>query len=145
MEEEKITVHRVFKAPIEKIFTAFTNAEELKKWHSPEGMIIPEAESVLQVGGEYFMTMQDESNAEKYTVRGVYKEVDVPNKIVFTWKWDWDVGGQDTIVTVVFKKLSETETQVNLTHTGFEGKSSRDEREKGWISTFNKLEQMLEN
>ncbi len=49
---------RTFAAPREKVFRAWTDPEELKKWFGPVGYATPMAEVDLRVGGKYQLGMR---------------------------------------------------------------------------------------
>jgi len=56
--ENTLNLRRIFKAPREKVFRAWTDPEELKKWWGPEGYATPSAEVDLRVGGKYRLGMR---------------------------------------------------------------------------------------
>lgn len=148
MGDNTVVVKRMLHAPLEKVWNAWTDVEALKQWKSPEGMTTPDATSDLREGGAYAITMQgptpdNPKQIMKVVVRGVYREVDPMKKLVFTWKWEGNPQGEETVVTVEFRKVSDKETEVILTHDLFISEESRQEHAKGWVSTLNKLEQYL--
>lgn len=145
MENKQVKITRVLPVSIEKVWKAWTDPKALMQWKAPEGMRTPEAEVDLRVGGVYMVKMvggQVES-PDGVTVRGEYKVVEEPERLVFSWKWD----GQDeeTEVTVELKALGEEKTELTLTHSGFATDESSGEHGKGWESTINKLEAFLQN
>lgn len=154
MKNKQVIVNRVFNHPIENVFNAFINPELMMQWFSPEGMTTPLVEVDLRVGGRYAITMRftDEipfkGMEREVTVRGVYKVIDKPNKLVFTWKWD---GQEDeTEVSLELDAISENQTALTLVHAGFdkevedyaEGVSPKDHK-SGWTTGFNKLDLLL--
>lgn len=151
MKNQQAIINKVLHAPIEKVFNAFVDPSIMVQWYSPEDMTTPHAEVDLRVGGSYAVTMSFideipfEGMAKNVTVRGIYKEIDIPNKLVFTWKWD---GQEDeTLVTVEFDSISENQTAVTLVHSGFvkdeteypEGLSHKNHKQ-GWKTAFDKLQ-----
>ncbi len=148
MGDNTLVIKRTLRAPLEKVWNAWTDVEALKQWKSPESMTTPDATSDLKKGGRYTITMHGPTPDHpqenmKVVVGGIYQEVDPMKKLVFTWKWQGDPQGEETIVTVEFHKVSDNETEVVLTHDLFTSDKSRDEHTIGWISTLNKLEQYL--
>ena len=144
MDNNTIHITKVFDAPIEKVWDALTNPESLKQWKSPEGMTTPDAQVDLHVDGKYAITMAGEHAGPtgKVTVRGIYKQIVEPTKLVFTWQWE----GQDekTKITIELKELSDTKTEMNFRHEGFTDNESRNSHRSGWNSTFEKLETFLQ-
>ena len=140
--DNKLVVTRVVNVSIERVWTAFTDSKELKKWFSPEQMSTPEAKSELRAGGAFMVTMQNDDDKKTFSARGNYQTVEDQRKLELSWKWD----GQDseqTSLMVEFRKVSDRKTEVTLTHSGFTSKESKDSHNKGWESTFNKLEKYL--
>jgi len=131
MAELTVNVTRVINAPIEKVFRAWVEPEQMKKWYSPEGMTTPEASSDNRKGGKYHVQMQ--IGDQKMDMDGEYLEFDEPNKLVFTW------GHGSTKVAVDFKKIDDNKTKVTLVHTGFASDQDRKQHDEGWVGTFNKL------
>lgn len=143
MGDKTVVVKRTFRAPLDKVWNAWTDAEEIKQWESPEPMTTPDAAVDLKVGGQYFITMAGGEAPGPVTARGVFKEVDPMKKLVYSWKWDGGQMGEETLVTLEFKKISDNETEVILTHDLFEDENQAKEHKKGWESTYNKLEKYL--
>lgn len=141
MEENRVVVSRVFNAPIEKVYDAWVKEDQLSQWHCPENMTA-EATSDGTVGGKLRIVMHA-PDGKTHIVNGMYKTVDAPNKLAFTWKWESDDKGPDTVVTVEFKRVGDNKTEVTLTHSGFANADSAKGHNKGWVSTFNKLEKFL--
>ena len=82
---------------------------------------------------------------EDHPLRGVFKGIDSPSKLVFTWQWQREGGmegmGEETIVTVLLKDMGG-KTEMTLTHE-LPNKESRDNHEMGWVSSFVRLESVL--
>jgi uncharacterized protein YndB with AHSA1/START domain len=94
----------------------------------------------LRVGGKYRIHMRAPDGAEHHAV-GVYREIDPPNKLVFTWSWE---GGDmnDTLVTVEFLDRGAT-TELVLTHELFPNDEARKQHAAGWNAALDKLVQTL--
>jgi uncharacterized protein YndB with AHSA1/START domain len=72
-----------------------------------------------------------------HTVSGVYRTIDKPRRLVFTWGWDDDKGvrGHETEVTVTFEPAPGGTRMVLLQQT-FKDKDQRDKHNQGWTSSF---------
>jgi uncharacterized protein YndB with AHSA1/START domain len=138
-----LVVRRTIKAPREKVFRAWTEPEELKKWFGPEGMECTSAEMDLRVGGSYRISIQDDKG-ETHDVGGVYREIRPPERLTFTWKWENmpELAGVETLVTLEFAAKGN-ETELTLTHEHFPSEKARDEHTGGWSTTFDCLEKFL--
>jgi len=134
----KLEVRRTIRAAQKRVFDAWTKPEELKRWHAPGPMTVSLAEIDLRPGGKYRIHMRAPDGAE-HKVSGVYKEVDPPNRVVYTWGWDGDHPVKNSTVTVEFLDRGDT-TEVVLTHEGFPAGDEQANHEKGWIAILDKLE-----
>lgn len=143
--ESTVVIKRTFATSPESAFGAWTEPSRLKEWFAPsEEMTVPIAEVDLRVGGRYRIAMSD-PDPEKgdYIVSGIYKEVDAPHKIVFTWAWETHTEyKEESLVTVDFKKV-DGGTEVVLTHERITVPKYRDEHNKGWTGCFARLEKHL--
>ena len=139
---ERLVVKRSFKAPVERVYAAWTDAEQIKRWFAPGDMTVPLAEADVREGGHYRVQMSGGgSDCEFHTTGGVYREV-IPNqRLVFTWQWE---GSElETLVTLKFKPLSANETELTLIHEGFDNEDTRDKHGQGWEGCLAKLEAFL--
>ena len=56
--EKQVTLVKTVDAPVEKVWSAWTNAEELMQWWGPNNVSIPECRIDLRVGGEFYIVME---------------------------------------------------------------------------------------
>ena len=79
-----------------------------------------------------------------HVASGVYREIEPPRRLVFTWRWEDGEGPKEgeTLVTV---ELHERDggTELVLTHERFADTDARDGHEQGWTSALNRLEAHL--
>jgi uncharacterized protein YndB with AHSA1/START domain len=140
---ERLVVKRRFKAPVERVYAAWTDAEQMKCWFAPGNMSVPAAEADVRVGGRYRVQMSEGgSDCEFHTAGGVYLEI-IPNRrLVFTWQWE----GSDleTVVTLEFRSVSAKETELTLIHEGFDTEDTRDKHGLGWDGCLAKLAAFVE-
>lgn len=137
--ETSLRVSRVIRADRETLFGAWTEPDRLRRWSCPEGATVEDVRVDLRVGGKYRIRMRG-SEGQTYTAVGVYREVDRPQRLVYTWDWEEeDQAVGETIVTVEFKDLGET-TEVVVTHERFPSAEAKDGHEQGWTSCLDRLE-----
>ena len=78
-------LRRLFQAPREAVFDAWTNAEVLREWWAAMPTMSPgEIEVDLREGGRYRMAMVAD-DGQVHTVTGEYTEVRPPERLVYTW------------------------------------------------------------
>jgi len=143
-ESFDLKLERVIRAPRQKVFEAFTQADVLRRWFGPRALSIASAEVDARVGGRYRITMKARTG-ETHTVIGEYKIVQPPDRLSFTWGWEaaeMAAMGQ-TLVTLTFDERGD-ETHLTLRHTGFPGADARDQHQGGWGSTLNCLVDLVD-
>jgi uncharacterized protein YndB with AHSA1/START domain len=147
--EKYITLERTINAPVEKVWEAWTNPEEIKKWWGPNGVTIPTATVDLKVGGELYIVMLagpelGPMNGQEWPMRGAFVEI-VPNqKLVFS-NMPVDAQGNalmEGTTTVTFEDVSG-KTKLTVV-TGAKGEGPNVEMmlggmEMGWNQQLDKL------
>lgn len=137
-----LRVARTFAASREKVFRAWTDPEELKKWFGPVGYSTLIAEVDLRVGGKYRLGMRKLPDGDIFYLTGTYREVRTPEKLVYTWFWENEPELGETFVTVEFRARGNS-TEVVVTHELFPNQKMRDDHDKGWNSCLDRLVQAL--
>jgi uncharacterized protein YndB with AHSA1/START domain len=133
-----VEVRRTIRAPQQRVFDAWTKTEELKAWHAPGPLTVSFAEIDLRPGGAYRIHMR-EPDGKEHRVSGVYREVDPPRKVVYTWGWDGDHPVKDSLVTLEFIARGNS-TEVVLRHDGIVDDKERSNHEHGWTAILDKFE-----
>jgi len=97
----------------------------------------------LRVGGAFSACMRSPEGTE-HRLRGVYREIVPPERLVFTHCWVDERGtpGPETLVTVILaERGGRTEM---MFHQGlFASIAARDGHEQGWTSCFEQLAELL--
>ena len=78
-----LVISRTFSAPRATVFKAWSSADHLKRWFSPETYSAPEAEVDFRAGGVFDLCMRSPEGAESW-MRGVFDEVTPPDRLAFT-------------------------------------------------------------
>ena len=139
----EISLTRLFNAPRQLVFDAWTKPEHLKNWCAPHGYSIPEATGELKVGGSWHSCMIA-PDGTKNPLGGVYREI-IPNELlVFTHCWEDDEGKpeHETIVTVKFAD-EDGKTRMTFGQSNFKSPQSRDGHLGGWSETFERFSNYL--
>jgi uncharacterized protein YndB with AHSA1/START domain len=146
-----LILRRVLNAAPERAFQAWTSPEHIQQWMRPEpGMVVPLARMDLRVGGKFRIQMQD-PDGEYFTAVGEFREVEPPQRLVYTWDWEKDgsgtefgeVEGKPSLITVEFLAMGER-TEFVMTHTRFATVESRDSHAKGWAAAADSFAAFLE-
>jgi glutathione S-transferase len=133
-----LTLKRVIRAPRERVFDAFVKPEMMKAWMCPRGMSMPECEADARVGGRYRVTMRSRDR-EEFTAAGTYREVERPERLVYTWQWQGEaMPNIETLVSVSFRATPEG-TEVVMHHSGFPDAAMCESHLGGWNGCLNRL------
>lgn len=139
--EHVLEIRRVLAAPRERVFAAWTRAEELRKWFAPGPLTTAVAESDLRVGGRYRVTMRGPDGIE-HTVGGVYQVIEPPQRLVYSWRWEDKPSAGESTVTVEFNERGGG-TEVVLRHDGLPNEKEVADHTHGWNGCFEKLEKAV--
>jgi uncharacterized protein YndB with AHSA1/START domain len=140
-QTSKLQLRRTIAAPRQKVFRAWTDPEAVKAWWSPPDHDTLGIEIDLRVGGHYRFTMRKRPDGEPFSVYGTFQEVHSPERVVYTWRWDW-ADKSEMLVTVEFHDLGK-QTEMVLTHERFPSAELREEHSKGWNGCFDRVEQYV--
>lgn len=141
---------RMFAAPREKVFQAWTQPEHLRNWWGMSvGYTAPIVEVDLRVGGKYRLAMQPPDQEELHIVGGTFREISPPEKLVYTWGFQHEGMVQneqsETLVTIEFRDLGDS-TELVLTHEYFPTEEICEQHRQGWIMMLdNRFSQVLES
>ena len=133
---------RVFDAPRERVFDAWTNADQFKAWMCPPGAGLDRCELDARPGGTWLADGYG-PDGSRFAKSGVYREVKRPERLVFTWPHQaggtcTNGDGQETTVEVTFRALG-SKTELTLVHGPFADQSGFNGHNEGWKGTFDKL------
>jgi uncharacterized protein YndB with AHSA1/START domain len=142
-EKLSLEIKRLIKAPPDRVYAAWTDPTQLKHWFGPEKVQTRDLIVDVRVGGKFRWDLTN-SEGEKMTCRGEYRELQPDKKIVFTWQWEDDEDWQNHI-SVVTVELYERDgdTELRLIHEQLPNEESRDGHTGGWNSALDKLEKFF--
>jgi uncharacterized protein YndB with AHSA1/START domain len=83
IKPEPVVISRIFPAPRELVFKAWSSAEHMTRWFCPEGYTVPGAEVDFRPGGVCAICMRS-PEGEEFWSRGKYIEISPPDRLVFT-------------------------------------------------------------
>lgn len=140
MTDTVLHMERLIAAPRERVFRAFTQTAEFAAWWGPEGFVVPDIALDVRPGGTW-RTVMKAPDGTLHTVGGVYRVIEPPARLVFTWAWETAESvapGTPTEVSLHFDAVPGG-TLLRLVHTGFPAAEARDHHAKGWGSCFDCL------
>jgi uncharacterized protein YndB with AHSA1/START domain len=154
-QQAGLVITRVFAAPRELVWKAWTEPAFLVRWQGPKGFTAPVCKIDLRVGGKYLFCMRSPEGKDYYST-GVYREVVKPKRIVCTDCFADEKGnivpathyglGDDfpleMLVTVTFEEF-DGKTKMTLKHDGLPAGVLSDQTSVGWNESFDKLAESL--
>ena len=135
-----LVISRTYPASVERVFKAWTDANQLGQWFAPTDDYTTKANVDLRIGHEYRIAITHKGG-NVHTILGTYRLIEPPRKLVYTWRWE-NGPAADTLVTVDFTPEGET-TKVTITHEKFVSTEDRDKHNEGWNGCLNRLQRTL--
>jgi uncharacterized protein YndB with AHSA1/START domain len=142
--DREIVVTRVFNAPRRVVFEAWTNPQYLPLWMlGPDGWTMPVCETDLRPGGSWHIVWRH-SNGKEMEMRGEYREVKPPERVVSSESWgpDWP----ETLNTVVFSEhAGKTTATITLLYASKEARDAalKTGMKQGMALSYDRLENYL--
>ena len=139
-----LVMQRVFNAPRDLVFKAWTDPKHLVHWSCPRAFTLTHCEGDLRPGGAWRSCMRASDGTELW-LGGVYREIVTPERLVFTHAWDDRTGkpGHQTLVTITLAER-HGKTEMTFRQTEFESVESRDGHRGGWTECFEKLTEYVQ-
>lgn len=138
-----IRLHRVFKAPTERVYKAFLNPEALVKWMPPHGFTAKVHQLDARAGGKYRMSFTNLSTGSSHSFGGEYLELVPGERIRHTDVFD-DPNLPGTMnVTVTFRKAL-VGTELNITQEGVPDVIPAEACYLGWGESLELLKLLVE-
>jgi uncharacterized protein YndB with AHSA1/START domain len=150
-----VTITRIFDAPRELVWKAWTEPEHFIRWWGPKIFTSPSCDIDLRVGGKFLWCMEWPDGRRNYTT-GEYLEI-VPNERLVYTDFFADAEGnvvsaehygmpadfpRDMYVTVTLEDL-DGKTKMTMTHTGLPAGEMSEMASQGWNESFDKLAESL--
>lgn len=164
-DKNGIVIERIFDAPREMVWKAWTTPELVEKWWGPEGFWAPSIKIDLRVGGKYIYAMQGPKGSDWDRVMyssGIYKEIVPKEKIVSTDFFSDEEGNKvdpkeygqsadapdEMDVIIRFEDVENGKTKLTITYPRPENEAQfeamlKSGMKEGWNSSLDKLAKSL--
>ena len=161
MKDNALIIARVFSAAVERVWRAWTDPDEAKKWWGPKDFTAPAIAIDFRVGGKALFCMRGKPSPEApeqdFWSTGTYKEI-VPMKRIVTTDSFSDADGtivsptkygmpldfpKELTVILSFEETPDEKTKMTLQHVGMPEGKIREQTSHGWNQSFDKLEKIL--
>ena len=136
-----LNMQRVFDAPRELVWLAWSKPENLVQWMGPVEWPAVIATCDFRVGGIWRICLRSPQTGADLWQGGIYTEIDAPRRLAFTFTWDESHEDGPPVETLVTVELSETgdRTTMDFTHEGLKSEQSLTGHRHGWASTADRL------
>ena len=153
--ERALVITRIFAAPRELVWKAWTEPERLMRWWGPKNFTAPFCRIDLRVGGAYLSCMRS-AEGQEYWSTGVYREIVAPSRLVCTDSFADEKGNvvpashygmsgdwpEELLITVTFEEQAG-KTRLTLRHEGIPAGEMSEQCAAGWNESFDKLAESL--
>ena len=117
MANNSVSLHRVIKAPPEKVYRAFTEANAIASWLPPYGFLCTVHEMEVRVGGKFRMSFHNFSTANGHSFGGKYIEVKPAEFLKYTDQFD-DPNLPGEMITSVWLQKVSVGTDIKILQEG---------------------------
>jgi uncharacterized protein YndB with AHSA1/START domain len=140
-----ITLHRIFRAPPERIYRAFVDGDAWAKWLPPHGFTAKVHHQDARVGGTWRMSFTNFSagQGQGHSFGGEYLELVPHSKLVYTNVFD-DPNLPGVMTTTVEMRPVMVGTEVRFTQAGIPAVIPVEACYLGWQESLTLLAQLVE-
>ena len=141
--ERTVVITRVFDAPRELVWKAWTDPRHMAQWWGPQGFTNPVCEMDVRPGGALRIVMRAPDGAE-HPMRGVFREIVEPGRLVFTAAAEDENGNPllEVLTTVTFAEQDgKTKLNVHARAVGLAVAAARmlEGMQAGWTQSLDRL------
>lgn len=138
-----VQLHRVYTAPTERVYRAFTDPEAMMKWLPPNGFIGKVHEMDARVGGTYKMSFTNFSSKKSHSWSGKYIAMKPNELLQYMDKFDDPNLPGEMKVTISFREVS-CGTELKVTQEGIPDMIPLESCYLGWQQCLILLGQLVE-
>lgn len=143
MATNTIRLHRVLKAPPERVYRAFLDPGALVKWMAPHGFTGTVHSMEARVGGGYRMSFTNFSTGSSHTFGGTYTELKPGERMRYTDKFEDPNLPGEMQMTVTFRKVL-CGTELTIVQEGVPAVIPPEMCYMGWQESLTQLAQLVE-
>lgn len=145
-QPEAVEISRLFDAPRERVFAAWSTGERVARWFSPEGCSVPKAEVDFRPGGAFVVTMRLPDGQDSLC-RGAFTEVSPLARLAFDMEVEMGGAARFKVRTIVdfVSEGAQTRMSVRQNYELYDANfaAAPTGAREGWRSTLDKLAREL--
>ena len=138
-----IRLHRVLRAPTERVYRAFLDADAMVKWLPPNGFTAKVQHVDARIGGSYKMSFTNFTTGSSHSFGGQYVELVPHERIRYTDRFDDPNLSGAMNVTISLTKVS-CGTELNVTQEGVPDIIPAEACYLGWQESLALLAKLVE-
>lgn len=138
-----IRLHRVLRAPPERVYRAFVDAAALAKWLPPEGFTATVHQLDAKIGGRFRMSFTHFASGHSHAFGGEYLELVPHERLRYTDEFE-DPGLPGTIEVTVELRGVPSGTELRVTQEGVPDVIPEDGCHVGWQQSLRQLAELVE-
>lgn len=138
-----VRLHRVLRAPPERIYRAFTDPDAMVKWLPPNGFTAKVHQMDARVGGTYRMSFTNFSNGQSHAFGGEYLELVPEVRLRYTDRFDNPNLPGEMITTITLKPVS-CGTELTAVQEGIPDVIPEESCYLGWQESLALLAKLVE-
>jgi len=138
-----IRLHRVLRAPAERVYRAFLDPSAMAKWLPPHGFTGTVHEMDARVGGGYRMSFTNFGTGKSHSFGGTYLELKPHERLRYTDKFDNPNLAGEMVTTIALKQVF-CGTELNVTQEGIPAVIPAEACYLGWQESLTLLTQLVE-
>jgi uncharacterized protein YndB with AHSA1/START domain len=144
-DDRVLIIERVFDAPRDMVWDAFTDPKHLLSWMGPRDHPATVYQADARPGGKWRGCLRSPDGKEELWQSGVFHEVTKPERLVYTFQWDKRSADDHTFATLITIHFTDEgeQTRMRFQQTYFNTKANRDGHNFGWNSGFDRLAEFL--
>lgn len=141
--DNEIIMTRVFDAPREMVFDAFSKPELLRRWFGPRGWSLMECTVDLRVGGGFRFVLRG-PEGQTMGMRGTYREIARPERSVHVESFD-EYPGESVVTTVMTEERGRTTLTATVRYQSAEIRDAvlKSGMEHGAAESYDRLAELL--
>lgn len=144
--DREIRMTRLFDAPRELVFEAMSKPEHIRRWwgNLGEGYSVPVCEVDLRLGGAWRFTNRT-PKGEMATFYGVYREIDAPERVVYTEIFEPYPDLESVVTAVLTEENSKTRLDISCLYPSAEVRDMvmKTGMERGAALSYDRLEDVV--
>ena len=138
-----VRLHRVLKAPADRVYKAFVDPEAMVKWLPPHGFTAKVHEMDARVGGGYRMSFTNFSTGKSHSFGGTYVELIPGERLRYTDRFDDPNLAGEMNVTISLRKVA-CGTELSIVQEGIPAAIPVEFCYLGWQESLTMLAQVVE-